>query len=163
MQLSFLAIMLGASCLMSIGLISACAAEDTESTYDPIMISAQRASQSIGEQAFKLSGQIRVNTRMWIIRGDSGLVEGRISDSDFVKIQGTPADIEYRSDTKSTVSGTAAFLDYSATNNVIKLSGSAKLLKGNQSVESDMIEYFLDTGTWSAGNTSRVKMIKMIK
>ena len=98
-----------------------------------------------------------------IIRGDSGIVEGRIDDSDFVKVQGAPADIKYRNDGKSAVSGTAAILNYSAKNNVVKLSGSAKLFKGNQSVESDEIEYFLDTGTWSAGNTSRVKMRKMIK
>ncbi len=163
MQLSFLAIILRVSCSISIVSMSAYAAEDAESIYDPIVISAERASQSIGEQGFELSGQLRVNTRMWVIRGDSGLVEGRISDSDFVKVQGTPADIKYRSDTKSTVSGTAALLNYSTTNNVVKLSGSAKLLKGNQSVESDMIEYFLDTGTWSAGSTSRVKMKKMIK
>lgn len=163
MQLSFLILILGASCLMSMVIMSASASEDTESIYDPIVISAEKASQNVGEQGFKLSGQLRINTRTWAIKGDSGIVEGRIDDSDFVKVQGAPADIKYRSDRKRTVSGTAAILNYSAKNNVVKLSGSAKLLKGNQSVESDVIEYFLDTGTWSAGNTSRVKMIKMIK
>jgi lipopolysaccharide transport protein LptA len=149
--------------MMSIALISVYASEDNESVYDPVMISAEQASQGVSEHSFKLSGQLRINTRMWTIRGESGVVEGRIDDSDFVKVQGDPADIKYRSDRKSTVSGTATTLNYSATHNVVKLSGSAKLLKGDQSVESDVIEYFLDTGTWSAGNTSRVKMIRMIK
>ena len=163
MQPSSLTLILGASYIMSMVIISTCASEDPEFIYDPIVISAERASQNVGEQGFRLSGQLRINTQTWIIRGDSGIVEGRIDDSDFVKVQGAPADIKYRNDGKSAVSGTAAILNYSAKNNVVKLSGSAKLLKGNQSVESDVIEYFLDTGTWSAGNTSRVKMIKMIK
>jgi lipopolysaccharide transport protein LptA len=162
-QPSSLTLILGASYIMSMVIISTCAAEDPESIYDPIVISAERASQNVGEQGFRLSGQLRINTREWTIRGDNGLVEGRIDDSDFIMVQGEPANINYNGDGNSQVNGTAEVLKYSATKNVVKLSGAAKLLKGDQSVESDEIEYFLDTGTWSAGNTSRVKMRKMIK
>ena len=163
MQLSFPVLLLGAGCVFSAVLIPTYASEDPEPVYDPIMISAEQASQGIGEDSFKLTGQLRVNTREWVIRGNSGIIEGRIDDSDFVTVQGEPAEINYNGDNKSAVSGTAEILKYSAAKNAVKLSGSAKLLKGDQSVESDAIEYFLNTGTWSAGNISRVKMIKMVK
>ncbi len=137
--------------------------DSSEYTYAPIVVFAKQASQGIGGQGFTLSGGVSIGTEEWRIDGDRGLIEGKLDDVYLARVQGTPAKIWYFGDDSEMVRGAAAVINYSPGNELVKLSGAAKLAKGGQSVESDEIEYFLETGTWSAGNTSRVKMIKVIK
>ena len=163
MQLSFICglVYVGVAC--DFFMMLAHASEALDSKYEPVRIFADTAVQEADTRGFVFIGKLRVSTLEWRIDGDGGLLEGGADDVHFVKVQGAPARIQYFGDEKTVVHGVADVVNYSPARKLVKLLGAAKLSKGTQSVQSDEIEYFLNSGTWSAGNTSRVKMIKEVK
>lgn len=127
---------------------------------DTLVIHAHVARQSDDRDSFSLRGDLELRGAEWVIHADSASVDGRLEDPDQIIVDGNPATISVLRDGDTRpFSGSSRHLEFDPRNEIVRLHGDAKVMRGEQSISSDSIRYLLQRDTFSAGTTARVKVV----
>jgi lipopolysaccharide transport protein LptA len=131
--------------------------------YSPVLIFAEKAVQSDLTSGFSISGGLSIKEESWQIIASTGLINGPLTDADVLEVAGNPASIRYAFEDKAPLLGSGLLLTYDVENQTVDLRGEAEISAEAQLISSDWIHYDLETGTWEAGQQSRVRIRRTIR
>ena len=131
--------------------------------YYPVLIVAEKAVQRDLEGGFFISEGLSIKEEKWEIKASTGLISGALTDADVLEVAGNPASIRYDFEDKAPFLGTGLILTYDVVKETVDMQGDAEISADAQLISSDSIHYNLETGTWEAGNNSRVRVRRIMR
>lgn len=131
--------------------------------YYPVLIVGEKAVQSDIDSGFFISGGLSIKEENWQIAASTGLISGPLTDADVLEVAGNPASIRYDFEDKEPFLGTGLLLTYDVGDKTVDMRGEAEISVDAQLISSDSIHYHLETGTWEAGNKSRVRVRRIMR
>ena len=127
---------------------------------DVVFITAHQAWQASDGNEFAARGDLLIRGVDWAIRAEHARITGRLRDPDTIHVSGAPAHIVYhRAGDDEPLEGQSAVLEFRPRKDIVQLEGDARILKGRQSISSEVIEYLLDRDLFAAGSAGRVKVV----
>jgi len=127
---------------------------------DVVFITARQAWQASDEAEFAARGDLLLRGVDWEIRADEARIIGHLRDPDTIHVSGAPARIVYlRADDDEPLEGQSALLEFRPRMDTVRLEGEARIVKGRQSISSEVIKYLLDRDTFAAGSVGRVRVV----
>jgi lipopolysaccharide transport protein LptA len=129
------------------------------SSDDTVTVTAERAWEDEEANVIHFSGNFELRGPDWLLSGDSAVVYGKLDNPDRVVVEGKPAKVAFLrneedsgiADTRDRVDGTALFVEYFRANDKLKMRGSARLVRKDSTLASEVIEYDVETDRYSAG------------
>lgn len=127
---------------------------------DVVFITAHQAWQASNGAEFAARGALLIRGADWEIRAENARITGRLRDPDTIHVSGAPARIVYRrAGDDEPLEGQSAMLEFRPRNDTVELEGEARIIKGQQSISSEVIKYLLERDTFAAGSTGRVRVV----
>lgn len=142
-------------------LAAPCAAEPAYVVHaDVVIVHADRAWENDSGPGMRFAGDLSLRGRDWRIEADSAELAGGIDDPERVVVDGAPARIVVTVEgSGEPVEGRSSHLEFEPDSETLRLEGAAMLVRGQQSVSSERIEYQLSRGTFAAGSHGRVRVV----
>jgi len=136
------------------------------SSDDTVTVTAERAWEDDEPNVIHLSGNFELRGPDWCLSGDSAVVYGKLDDPDRVVVEGKPATIAFLRgeqesavpDTRDRVDGTALFVEYFRSTDKLTMRGGANLVRKDSTLDSEMIEYDVETDRYSAGGEGGINI-----
>lgn len=127
---------------------------------DTIIARANEAWQDEDGRVMHFNGDLRLRGSQWHITADRARVEGRLEDPDLITVDGDPARIVVdAAHSTEPVEGHCQHLEFEPRDQKLHLQGEAMVVKGEQSIASETIEYLLQRNNFTAGSVGRVKVV----
>lgn len=98
-----------------------------------------------------LRGNVRITQGTLAIRADRATVERRGGDIARIVLEGTPVTMDQVTDRGEPMKATAARITYTPTDEIVLLSGAARVEQPRGEMSSETIRYNLDTGRVNSG------------
>jgi lipopolysaccharide export system protein LptA len=127
------------------------AAPVVDGGFEILNISADRASEDPDREAMLLEGNLRLETREWLLEAERAVVSGPANRPLGVRLEGAPvhlSSIDPEGDDE--LEASAPVMEYDRATNSLVLSGGAFLRQGRQVLRSATIEYEIESGRFQA-------------
>lgn len=137
------------------------------SSGDTVTITAERGWEGEGPNVIHFSGNFRIRGPDWSMTGDTAVVYGKLDDPDKILIEGSPARVSFlrkkeensdRSSSNDKVDGEAVFVEYFRATDRLIMRGAASLARKESTLNSEIIEYNIDTDRYAASGEGRVNV-----
>lgn len=137
------------------------------SSGDTVTITAERGWEGEESNVIHFSGNFRMRGPDWSMTGDTAVVYGKLDDPDKILIEGSPARVSFlrkkeeNSDPASSndkVDGEALFVEYFRATDRLIMRGAASLARKESTLNSEIIEYNIDTDRYAASGEGRVNV-----
>jgi len=141
------------------------------SSDDSVIIKADSAWEDATADVVHFSGGFTLRAPDWYVSADTAVVYGKLDDPDKVQLNGNPASIFFLrtgsdadnptrkpGEPADRTEGTATDIEYLRSTNIVKLSGSATLKRGEDVLVSEKIEYDVDADRYTASGTGGVNI-----
>jgi len=118
------------------------------SSEDMVTIRADQAWEDVEPDTMHFAGNFQMHIREWKFNADSASLFGRIDNPDRLELKGSPARINItHTQGKRTeeVQGEALEIVYDRSSDTITLGGGARLVQGENIMQSNAISYDLGT------------------
>ena len=134
---------------------------------DTITISAVRGWEADETDVLHFSGNFELHAPDWSMSGDSAMVYGKLDNPDKVVVEGRPAKVSFlrkdqenpdASDPSERIDGMARFVEYFRATDQLIMRGGAKLLRKDNKLSSETIEYNVDKDRYSASGEGGVNV-----
>ncbi|MEH6635913.1 MAG: LptA/OstA family protein [Halioglobus sp.] len=128
------------------------------SSDDIVTVTAERAWEADEVDVVHFSGHFEMRAPDWSLSGDTAVVYGNLDNPDRVVVEGSPAKISFLRDaqenessaTQERVDGTASIIEYFRATDKLKISGAATLTRKDSILNSEIIEYDVNTDRYYA-------------
>jgi lipopolysaccharide export system protein LptA len=126
----------------------------------PMDVRSDRQSGGLGDDdSIVLSGNVEIVQGTLKVNAATATVERRGGDLQRIVLEGGPVRIQQQNERGETIDAQAARVTYAPDEEIMLLSGAARVAQARGDLQSDTIRYNLDTGTIdSGGDGSRVQM-----
>lgn len=150
---------LACACVLASGAAHAVDAS-APAVRDTIIARANEAWQDEDGRVMHFNGDLRLRGSQWHITADRARVEGRLEDPDLITVDGDPARIVVdAANSTEPVEGHCQHLEFEPRDQKLHLQGEAMVVKGEQSISSETIQYLLQRNNFTAGSVGRVKVV----
>jgi len=151
---------LACACALASAAAHAVDTSSTPAARDTIIARANEAWQDETGRVMHFNGDLRLRGSQWHISADRARVEGRLEDPDLITVDGDPARIVVdAANSTEPVEGHCQHLEFEPRDQKLHLQGEAMVVKGEQSISSETIEYLLQRNNFTAGSVGRVKVV----
>jgi lipopolysaccharide transport protein LptA len=126
---------------------------------ETISITADVASEDIEPGILHFEGHFTMRTPHWRLESTRATVYGDPDQPDRVYLQGSPARFLINRDTsegEGIVEVTAPEMEYMRSTSILKLQGGAVLKLDDETIQSEVIEYNIETQRYRAGGADGV-------
>gem|GEM_PF-1369511 len=147
--------------LLATGPVSAQDAIDASvETAPPIIIDAEHTDYDLRAGITRFRQDVTIQRGAMLVNADEGRIFQREGEITVIELSGTPATWQDRLDDGKMVHGEAREIHYDVVENLLTLSGTARLRHDNVDWSGDRLVYDLDTeslsGSGSSGERARV-------
>jgi lipopolysaccharide transport protein LptA len=134
---------------------------------DTVTISADRGWEADEPDVLHFAGNFELHAPDWSMSGDSAVVYGKLDNPDKVVVEGNPAKISFlRKDPENSdapdptqrVDGMARFVEYFRATDQLIMRGGAQLLREDNKLSSEIIEYDVDKDRYSTSGEGRINV-----
>ena len=133
---------------------------------DIVTVTAERAWEADEVDVVHFSGHFEMRAPDWSLSGDTAVVYGNLDNPDRVVVEGNPAKISFlrtaqendSSASRERVDGTAYIIEYFRATDKLKISGAATLTRKDSTLNSETIEYDVDTDRYSASGEGGINI-----
>jgi lipopolysaccharide transport protein LptA len=132
-----------------------------EGAFDTINISADEAIEDEKPGILHLKGNFQMLSDDWRLTSSLATVYGSPNKPDKIYLQGLPARFLFfpsQETGKDSIDAAALTIEYLRDANILKLTGDARLILGDETIQSSFIEYDITTNRYQAGGDTGVKM-----
>ncbi len=126
---------------------------------DTLVVRAARASEADNGESMVFEGGLELHANDWRIEAERAVLAGRLDDPERVIVDGDPARIIVAGGKGEPLEGRGQHLEYEPHTDTVRLDGAAMIVKGEQSISSESIQYLLGKGTFAAGSHGRVRVV----
>lgn len=135
------------------------AAEPPLVPLDVVFMRADRAVQK-DDELLEAEGHLLMRDADWTIHAEHAVVNGHLRDPVSIEVAGEPARVDYQPRGESEpLQAFSQRLEFEPREEVLRLHGDARVVKGGRSVSSESIRYLLRSDTFSAGSVGRVRVV----
>lgn len=148
--------------LLSIAAIGFLSLQTANAAKDPIKISADNVVVNQNTLSSTYSGNVLLEQGEMSLKASTLKVFTKNKRLSSLDASGSPASLRQGGSNTELLEGFADNIHYDATNGDVVFMGNAKLFQGENTIESQRIEYNLEQGTLKAGgnqNKGRVEVI----
>lgn len=121
--------------------------------FEILNVSADRAGEDPDREVLRLAGNLRLETREWVLEADSALVYGPANRPERVVLTGAPVRLQTIGDSPAEtdpLAASAPLMEYRRSEDNLVLSGGAELRQEGQVVRSEVIVYDIEPGRFHA-------------
>ena len=129
------------------------------SGFETISISADVASEDVQPGILHFEGRFIMQTPDWRVESDRATVYGQPDRPDEVYLQGSPARFLINRDDdehRNIVEAISPRMEYTRSADTLRLTGGATLKLGDEIIQSEVIEYNINTERYRAGGADGV-------
>jgi lipopolysaccharide transport protein LptA len=127
--------------------------------FETVSISADEAIEDERPGILHFDGNFQMRSDEWQLTSSQATVYGSLNKPDRIYLEGSPARFLLRPADKTereNIEATALTVEYLRDTNSLKLSGSARLMVGDEVIQSTFINYDIDTDRYQAGGENGV-------
>lgn len=127
----------------------------------PMNVQSDHSDGGLGDDdTLRLIGNVRINQGSLSIQAERATIERRDGDIARIILEGRPVRMDQLTDRGEPVKATAARITYTPTDEILLLTGAARVEQPRGTMAAETIRYNLDTGTInSGGDGDRVQMV----
>lgn len=124
-----------------------------DGVFEILNVSADRAGEDPVSDILFLSGNLRLETREWVLLAESAVVYGPANRPDRVLLEGSPVRLQTIGESfgeLDALEASAPVMEYHRAGDRLVLSGGAVLNQDRQVIRSEVIEYDIEPGRFRA-------------
>jgi lipopolysaccharide transport protein LptA len=127
---------------------------------ETVFIRADKAWEDPEPDIVHFSGDFELKAHDWHLYADRATLYGNLEDPETVLLEGSPARVWVTvtsGDKQAIVEGEASSIEYRRALNTVRMTGDAMLVKADNIMRSNEIEYDIEADRFSAGGDQGVQ------